>query len=237
MPRAVQHVSAGDGSKDKRKGTCALWLCRAFFVHRSCILKNSYFSARAEKRSARLYKVVRKARDLRVDPASAERSNRMNDAGSKGDGKRASEAMRTQGGANPDALAQALASYDHSSGEPKSSQQIAAVTGTLSSTDSTPAGTPHAKKANHAASPMQHMGAEKSIVQTQHDMLGSMQNAQPTVWSAAENRAEEMRANMENDKESTRSVRCSHTRHNCTLPHASNAAWYMYVHIILLCII
>ena len=178
---------------------------------------------------------MRKARDPRVDPASAERSNRMDTAGSKGDGKRASEAMRTQGVANPDALAQALASYDPSVEQQNSSQQIAAVTRPLSSTDSTPAGTPHAKKANHAASPMQHMGAEESIVHTQHDMLDGMQNAQQTVWSAAEHRAEEMRMNMENDKESMRSVRRSRTQHNCTLHHASNAAWY--VHIILLCII
>ena len=157
----------------------------------------------------------------------------MSTTDNMGGGKRATEAQRTQREASPHALAETLLTHGQAAEQFVATQEISAVAGMLSSIDSTPTGTPHAKKANISASPM-HMETAGSILHGQHAMIGSMQHAAQTVEAGAA-RTAEMHALMENDQESTHSVRYAHTQCTRMLPHASIATWHM--HNIMICII
>jgi len=163
---------------------------------------------------------VRRARDPRAELACAERSDGMANNDGKDDGKRVSDAMRERGEFS--ALAQAAEQHNipHGNVQPGQAQKNAAVAGVLSSTESTPAGTPHAKRTNASASPM-HSDAAVSNLHGQHLMMSAIQAACQAGEGEADRRAAEIRASMETDKNSDRSVRFERTRHNCTMPHAS----------------
>ena len=157
----------------------------------------------------------------------------MSTTDNMGGGKRASEVIRAQREASPHALAETLLTHGQAAEQFVATQEFAAVAGILSSTNSTPTGTPHARKANISASLM-HMEATKSIMHEQHAMVVAMHIAGQTVEAGAA-RTVEMHALMENDQESTLSVRYAHTQRTRMLPHASIATWHM--HNILICIL
>ena len=163
---------------------------------------------------------MRRARDPRAELACAERSDGMANNDGKDDGKRVSDAMHERGEFS--ALVQTAEQHNiqHGFVQPGQTQKIAAVAGTLSSTESTPAGTPHAKRTNASASPM-HSDAAGRNAHEQHLMMSALQTACQAGKGEADRRAAEIRASMDTDKNSDRSVRFERTRHNCTMPHAS----------------
>ena len=149
----------------------------------------------------------------------------------KSDGKRASEEMRGQGVVNPDALGEALAHQGMDAEQLPATQEIAAVASALSSTASTPAGTPHAKRSNISTSPMLSEPSESMVVQEQHGIMHAMQAAGNAGEQEAERKAEEMRARMA-DQESMRSVSHARTRRIFPRPHADHAyaaTWHMHI--------
>ena len=176
---------------------------------------------------------MRRARDLRAASACAERSNGMASNDGKGDGERVKDAMRERGEFPALALNADLHSHSHGIVQQDEAQKIAAVAGNLSSTESTPAGTPYAKRSNVSSSPM-HSGAAESMVAQQHAMMAAIQAASPTMKGDAERRAEEKRASIENDETSECSVSFARMRHIRTLPHASPMPSGMALHTVLL---
>ena len=156
----------------------------------------------------------------------------INNSG-KSDGKRASEEMRGQGGVNPDALGEALLNHGQTAVQLPAAQEIAAVASALSSTASTPAGTPHAKRSNISTSPMLSESSESIVVQQQHAIMHAMQAAGHAGEQETERKAEEMRALMA-DQESVRSVSHARTRRIFPRPHAGTMrSWRQHVHILL----
>ena len=178
---------------------------------------------------------MRRAHVRRAEKACAERSDGMASNDGKDDGKRDSDTMRERGDFS--ALAQTAEQHNNPHGfvQPAQAQKIAAVAGVLSSTESTPAGTPHAKRTNVSASPM-HSDAACSILHEQHAMMTAIQAACQSGEGEAERRAAEMRASMETDGISECSVRLASKRHNFSMPHASIAhRKHTHMHTILLC--
>ena len=144
----------------------------------------------------------------------------MNSNTGSGDGKRTIAATRDGGEFSTHALDPESHNNPQQDAQHTAIQKIAAVAGALSSTDSTPTGTPAAKRTNASATPIQN-DSDISIEQQQQATMAAMQSSNQALAIDAERRAEELRAGMEIDRGSEHSVRFDRARHNCTLPQAS----------------
>jgi hypothetical protein len=157
----------------------------------------------------------------------------MSSNAGSGDGKRAIAATRDGGEFSTHALDSESHNNPQQDAQHTAIQKIAAVAGVLSSTDSTPTGTPAAKRTNVSATPIQN-DSDISIEQQQQAIMAAMQSSNQAMAIGAERRAEELRAGMEGDRGSEYSARFERARHNCTLPHASPMPSGMALHTVLL---